>query len=201
MSRYRALLSRIALLCLLLGCGDNGTEPEPTAAELTAAGWLRFEAGDYRVALSRFEEAARKRAGYGEAHNGIGWCCIWLDSLDAALGGFDTAISNGVMTGDPRAGKSVVYRDRAPLDLVAAIDWADSALTINPAYVFTHDTSFDWYDLRLIRAHSYFELALYHQAKAEVDILDPANTLDPASETFVEDLLAELRRLGRDNNH
>jgi hypothetical protein len=105
------------------------------------------------------------------------------------------------VTGDPRAGKSVVYRDRDPIDLEAAIAWADSALAIDEEYCFTHDTKFDWYDLRLIRAHSYFELALYAEAKAEVDFLDPMNTLDPASETFVEDLLAELQRLGDENTH
>jgi tetratricopeptide (TPR) repeat protein len=195
-SSFAVVLSLAALMAMLWGCGDNGTAPEPTAAELTAAGWLRFETGDYRSALSRFEQATRTSAGYGEAYNGIGWCCIWLDSLDAALDGFDQAISNSVAAGDPRAGKSVVYRDRVPLDLEAAIDWADSALAIDPGYVFTHDTTFDWYDLRLIRAHSYFELALYDQAKTEIDILSPANTVDPAADTFVEDLLAELQRLG-----
>jgi hypothetical protein len=129
-------------------------------------------------------------------NNGIGWCSIWLDSLDSALAGFDQAILNGVAGGDPRAGKAVVYRDIVPTDLEAALAWADSALTISAAYVFPHDTTFDWRDLRLIRAHSYFELAMYDQAKAEVDILDPANTLDPEASTFIEDLLAELQRLG-----
>jgi hypothetical protein len=126
----------------------------------------------------------------------MGWCCIGLDSLDSALDAFDTAISEGVLSGDARAGKAVVYRDLEPADLLAAVDWSNSALCINPRYVFSHDTTFDWHDLRLILAHCYFELSRYDEAKAQVDVLNPANTLDPAAETFVEDLLAEIQRLG-----
>ena len=79
-----------------------------------------------------------------------------------------------------------------------AVDWADSALAIDPDYVFEHDPTFDWKDLRLILAQSYYGLSQYDEAQAQVDILNPDNTLDPESDTYMEDLLAEIQRLGEE---
>ena len=156
----------------------------------------KFESGDYDGALSKFREALRKDRSYGEAYNGEGWCRLKMDSLDVGLASFDDAILNGVESADPCAGKAVIYRDLEPVDFQAAIDWADSALAIDIEYRFSHDQSLDWKDLRLILGHSYYGLSEYVEAKAQVDILNPYNTLDPGSETFVGDLLAELQRLG-----
>jgi tetratricopeptide (TPR) repeat protein len=188
----------LVMLPLALGCGDNGGEPDLTAEQLTNQGWVKFEDCQFDEALQKFDRALDKEPEYGDAHNGVGWCCVKLDSLDAAIDAFGQAISSGVASADPRAGKAVVYRDLEPVNFQLAIDWADSALVIDADYVFSHDEALDWKDLRLILAQSYYGLNQYDEAKAQVDILNPSNTLDPASDTFVEDLLAELQRLGEE---
>jgi tetratricopeptide (TPR) repeat protein len=165
---------------------------------LTAEGWAKFEDWQFAEALLKFDQALDKDYNYGEAHNGVGWCRVKLDSLKAGLDAFDQAIAKGVSSADPRAGKAVIYRDFEPVDFHMAIDWADSALAIDSDYVFTHDDALDWKDLRLILAQSYYGLSQYDRAHAQVDILDPGNTLDPDSDTFAKDLLAELQRLGEE---
>jgi tetratricopeptide (TPR) repeat protein len=188
--------SAVMLMLCWLACGHNSSEPGVSSRQLTAQGWDKFEGGDYDGALSKFRQVLRRNRTYGEAYNGEGWCRLKLDSLDVGLVSFDSAISNGVESADPCAGKAVIYRDLEPVDFQLAIDWSDSALALDPEYTFSHDESLDWKDLRLILGHSYYCLNEYLEAKAQVDILNPDNTLDPDSDTFVDDLLAELQRLG-----
>jgi tetratricopeptide (TPR) repeat protein len=193
-------ISSVLTLGIFLSCGGGGGGggPEVTAEQLTSEGWARFEAGDFQGAMSKFEGAIAIDSNYGEAYNGLGWSCVKIDSLEAAVNAFGQAISKGVSTADPRAGKAVVYRDLEPVDFQASIDWADSALARDSDYVFSHDTTMTWKDLRLILAQSYYGLHEYEEALEQVDILDPENTLNSGSDTFVEDLLAELQRLGEE---
>lgn len=195
--RLAIYLSIALLLGPLAGCGDDGEGPEVVTADmLTGDGWAGFEAGRIEEALADFLLAIGIDVGYGEAHSGAGWCLVRMDSPGQALDHFNAAISNGVTHADPRAGKAVIYRDLEPVDFQLAIAWADSALYIDPAYVFAHDESLDWRDLRLILAHSFVAVGDYTKAKFQVDLLNPANALDPESATFVEDLIAEIERLG-----
>ena len=179
----------------LPGCGDNGSGPSGDDGLITQA-WAKFEGGQFEAALSTFEEAAGGEGERAEAYNGMGWCYMKIDSLQAGLDAFDQALSEGLSSADPRAGKALIYRDITPADFQNAIDWAYEALRKDAHYVFSHDTSLDWKDLRLVRAQSYFALARYLSAKFEIDILNPENHLNPGSATFVEDLLAEIQRLG-----
>lgn len=194
--RYILPVAALVVLSLALGCGDNGGGPELTAEQLTEQGWDKFEDNQFEEAVSEFDQALGKDPEYGEAYNGVGWCCVKIDSLEAAIDAFGQAISNGVISADPRAGKAIVYRDLEPVDFQMAIDWADSGLAIDSDYAFTHDDTFDYKDLRLILAQSYYGLSQYDEALAQVDILNPTNTLDPESDTYIEDLLAEIQRLG-----
>jgi tetratricopeptide (TPR) repeat protein len=186
------------IICLgLIGCGkDNGQAPQVTASMLTADGWTDFEAGLIEEAMADFEQALAKDAAYGEAYNGIAWCYLRTDLLEQALANFDEAIATGVTHADPHAGKAIIYRDLEPVDFNLAIEWASEALFIDPGYVFEHDNTLDWHDLRLILAHCFIALKDYGKAKVQVDFLNAANTLDPQSATFVDDLIAEVERLG-----
>jgi tetratricopeptide (TPR) repeat protein len=179
----------------LPGCGDNGSGPSGNDG-LISQGWVKFERGQFEAALSTFEEAAGGEGDRAEACNGMGWCYMKIDSLRAGLDAFDQALSEGLSSADPHAGKALIYRDITPANFQNAIDWAYEALRKDAHYVFSHDTSLDWKDLRRVRAQSYFALARYLSAKFEVDILNPENHLNPGSATFVEDLLAEIQRLG-----
>lgn len=177
------------------GCGDNGSGPSGQDG-LIGEGWAKFEGGQVEAALATFQEALGADGDRAEAYNGMGWCYMKMDSLQAGLDAFDQALSEGLETAEPRAGKAMICRDLTPANFQDAIDWAYEALRKDALFVFAHDTSLNWMDLRLVRAQSYFALAKYLSAKFEVDILNPDNGLKPGSATFVEDLLAEIQILG-----
>jgi tetratricopeptide (TPR) repeat protein len=182
---------------LLSGCdGDDGDgHGGSTAAELTSEGWTLFEMGDFVAAESKFKEALAVDAGFAEADNGLGWTWLRLDSLAVAVSSFDAALGKGLASADPYAGQAVAYRDLEPVDLMLAVAAAERALHRDVRFEFAHDPRFDWRDLRLILAQSYFGLQRYAEASAQVDSLGGAAP-DPHAERFVEELLAEIERLG-----
>ena len=192
---------------LVAGCGENAEEPEITAEILTARGWDQFEAGNFVSALSNFHQAIAKDSDYADAYNGCGWSELGLDSLAVAITDFDQSLAKGISTPDPFGGKAIAYRDPEELDpgfdiasqdsiRGLAIVCADSVLSRDVRYVFSHDSTFNWQDLRLIMAQSYWHLSQYDEAKVQVDSLNPENLLNLASVTFVEDLMVEIQRLG-----
>jgi tetratricopeptide (TPR) repeat protein len=200
--RQRILLASllaawIGSLALLAGCGGGGGGggPTETAADLTAQGWVMYEAGNFSGAVGKFIRATQLDANYADAYNGLGWSYGKLDSLARAVEDFRQAILKGMTTADPYAGRAPAYRDVNPPKYRRAIVVADSALAKSPAYVFSHHAAFDYRDLHLINAQSHFGLKEYTEAKAEVDILDPANTLNPASPSFVDSLAAKIEDL------
>ena len=195
----RALIPVACHVCLLMafGCGgDGGGGPSDTAASLTAAGWALFEQGEYEAAIVKFNQALGLNATYSDAYNGLGWSKAKLDSLGSSLGSFGQCLLLDGGLSDAYAGCAPVYRDyeAEPAHFDSAIASASEALTLDARYAFSHDTSFDWYDLHLIMAQSHFGLGQYDLANAEVDSLG-GNVQNPASSTFVEDLADEIERL------
>lgn len=181
------------LLILLTGCGEKNDTVEPPS-DPVAEGWAAFEAGDYATASARFQAAIGEDAGDVEAYNGLGWASAKLDSLVDATESFDQAIARGHAGADPHAGRALVLRDLEPVDYGQAIDAATMALGIDSQYRFSHDTSLDWRDLRLVIAHSRFQTGDYDLANTEVGQLG-GTMPDSASPTYVADLLAEIERL------
>jgi tetratricopeptide (TPR) repeat protein len=172
MKKAACMLCALAL-SMMLGCGgDGGGGPSKTAASVTAQGWTLFEQGHYEEALGKFWEALSLDDSYADAYNGLGWTHAKLDSLDEALDDFDDAYSAGMRTADLYAGRAPVYRDVIPPRFGNARSSADGALAKDGRYVFSHDTSFDWRDLFLIKAHSFYGLSEFLLAKTMVDSLD-----------------------------
>jgi tetratricopeptide (TPR) repeat protein len=184
-------LATIAMM-ILISCGSSGgTEPEP---DRVAEGWAAFEAGNFSGAQAAFEEAVAAQSSNGAAHNGLGWAKLQLAALPEAKTSFSTALDRGFVGVDPHAGLAIVYRDLPPVDYDAAIASANRALAVEPGYVFAHDATLDWRDLRLVLAHSLFALGRYVEANAEIVALG-GSSQDSNSATFVEDLLREIERL------
>lgn len=198
MRRIRSRTS-IVLLCLTLcfaACDSGGGSPTPPETGATVAeGWIAFEAGDFTGARTAFTAVLQDDPTNGEAHNGLGWSELRLGNLFTATGAFDDALANGVSGADPHVGNSIALRDINPVNYDATIASVDLALGINAAYQFAHDTTLDWHDLRVIRAQSLFALARYAEAGDEVIALG-GTAPNSASPTFVEELLAEIERLG-----
>ena len=193
------LLTLLFTALFLIACGGGGdggtTDPGPTSpSELTESGWDSFESGDIQAAADDFQAAANADPTHGEAQAGLGWVFLRADSLVRALGSFNAALTIGYIDADVYAGKSILLPEITPPDYSGAADAAGMALVFEPRYSFEHDTAFDWRDLRLVLARSWFALTLYDNANGEVDSLG-GTPATPGADTFVADLLAEIDRL------
>jgi len=189
------------VVALMIGCGaenDVGFDPEPDPAPdptLVELGWAAFRAGQFDTAEDLFTQAITEDAANHEAHNGKGWTLLRLDNLTSAIVSFDAALNSGFTGADPHVGKAILLRDLKPVNYAAAIAAANTALSIDSDYTFEHDTELDWRDVRLILAQSYFATGQYDDANSQVGLLG-GTMQNPASDTFVEDLLAEIQALG-----
>ena len=213
MRRFRSQSSRgyrlSALLLLLtltvVACEETGTGGA-TAAEKIALGWTAFEAGDFTVAFSRFNEAVSIEPLNAEAHHGTGWARLMRGELSQARSSLDAANTNGLASTDATAGLAIVYRDLP--DLTLAISRAGVVLAASTSWSFSHRTSIDWKDMRLVIAQCSYRLGEDHfdEAQAELDILDTDNGLDPADsgtwivgsttyDTYAEALLMAIEAL------
>lgn len=186
-------------VALVIGCAaedDVGFEPEPEPTPtLVEQGWIAFQSGQFDTAASLFAQAITEDASSHEAHNGKGWALLRLDNLTTAIVSFDAALTNGFDGADPHVGKAILLRDLRPVDYAAAIAEANTALSIDADYEFAYEPELNWKDVRLILAQSYFATGEYIEANNQVGLLG-GNVQDPASDTFVEDLLAEIQALG-----
>lgn len=190
----------LIVLMLAHGCGGGGdTAPAESASSRTAEGWTLFEDGDYEGAIEKFARALTLDASYADAYNGFGWSYARLDSLSTSLNSFGEAITRtgtSAVLVDSYAGSSPAYRDllTRPSHFDSAAVYASNALALDRRYIFEHDGDFDWRDLHLIMAQSFFALNDYSAANARVDSLG-GNVQDPGSPSFVEDLAGEIERL------
>jgi tetratricopeptide (TPR) repeat protein len=201
MMRALGLIACMCSLAVVFGCGGDGDGGGgvhgDTAASLTAEAWALFEQGQYADALSKFTEATSLDSSYADAHNGLGWTYAKLDELGSALDEFHLAITNGLTTADPYAGRTPVYRDYDTDDnhFSNAIASGLSALGINHRYEFGHDDTFNWMDLMVILAHCYCGNGDFETANAWVDSLPDGEPEDPESPTFKQDLLDQIEDL------
>lgn len=197
--RIWVLLVCVSSLAAMCGCGGDGGGgvPPDTAKSLTEKGWALFEQEQYESAKAKFGQATTLDLTYADAHNGLGWTNAKLDLLEESLTEFSQCIAYGMTTADPYAGQAAVYRDYGddPANFTNAISVALTALSKDSDYAFSHDDSFDWKDLRLILAHSYFGLGQFEDANTQVGLLPGGNPPDPASPTFEEELMDEIERL------
>jgi tetratricopeptide (TPR) repeat protein len=197
-----ALLGIFLIAFLAMGCNDEaevtgpGPDPDPDPdPTLVEQGWDDFTSGDYNSAASLFIQAISEDDSDEEAHNGLGWALLNLGNLQNAIVSFDAAIAHGFDGADPRVGRMVILRDQRPVDYAATIVEALAALAIDQNYVFAYDAELDWRDIRLILAHSYFATSDYGAANTQVGLLG-GTVQNPASITYVADLLVEIQRLG-----
>ena len=146
---------------LLIGCGgDDSTPVTPTALTTAAAyterGWERFEAANYSGALDDFSQAIVLDATYGEAHAGQGWTHLARATssifMQTAVTSFASAMDNGENGAYVLAGRAAANLGAGGASLDAAVADALAALAADGTFVFSHRTSFNADDLRLIQA-------------------------------------------------
>jgi hypothetical protein len=157
--------------------------------------WSSFEAGNYAGALSQFSGLIQRDPGNGEAYNGRSWSKLYLRDWSGSLADFQQAVANGVTSGEPLAGREIALFESDPPNYTDAVAAADQLLVDHAYFSFSHDSAIDWRDVRLIKAQAHFALRDYTAANEQVGSLGGTRA-DPASPTFVQDLLAKLQSLG-----
>ncbi|MCP4144762.1 MAG: tetratricopeptide repeat protein [bacterium] len=165
------IVKKLALLLLLLlfvaGCGDDESTTSPTSNHLTQ-GWSLYESGNYTDAITSFVAVLEGDPANISAFNGLGWTWTKIGNMELGRDEFQKAIDNGMTTADPYAGIAFASIDIAPADFNGAISSALTALEISSDWSFSHKTSIDWRDLRLVLAQSYFAIHNYELANEQV---------------------------------
>jgi tetratricopeptide (TPR) repeat protein len=191
--------SLIGLLFLLLlgGCKKGSvtnTEIAFSFEELMQLGWAAFEQGNYLEAKEKFYEAKMKNPLEKEVYNGLGWSYFKLDSLEQADREFNICFCLFEPTADISAGWAFTLN--ALKTYGESNEKADSALVLNPSWVFSHGLMLDSRTLVLLKAENYYLLGLFAQSLAEVQILNPDFiSADVTTDIGRTQLAAEIERL------
>lgn len=196
--RFAIALAMTGVVFAIAGCGGGGGGAGPGSTDPLTAGWASFESRDYAAARTSFESALAADPGNSDALDGLGWALARLDSVDAALAQFAACVTAAPNNTAALAGRAsaALAAAASPADpnLDFAIASADAALALEPNFQFNHDASVDWRDLRLIIAQASFAKADYSRAATEVTALG-GTPPTPGATDFVQQLLAEIRRL------
>ena len=153
----RKLYYLLPLCLFILSCGifeNDEPEPESTAEEFIAMGWMNFESGLYQDAIGDFNDAVIKDPSALEAYSGLGWSYIRIDSIENAESNFLTALNENYAGVELLAGLSAI--SLAWGQYLDAIEYAESVISANSAWVFEHDSSIDYKDIWLLAAIAHF---------------------------------------------
>ncbi len=180
----------LILTLATIQCGSKATSPEiKTAEELTGEGWLAFESGSFNLAVAKFDSAVMRDANFVDAYNGGGWSYAQLGDFSTSIVKFKRAIDLDANFIEAHAGASLVYH--ALNQFVESINEALITLGAEPDFVFSHDPSINALDIRITLALSYYSIADFANAAAQMDIIDPVNS--PHS-TNPDELIQEIMR-------
>jgi len=194
--RVLAAVAAVAVAAGAAGCGSNesAVETRTPGQALTEIGWVAFSEGDLVGASEAFEDAIAVDPLYADAENGLGWVSLFYGLYGDADGHFQKATNLGLASKEAEAGHAIVSELRARHD--EALAAATRVLAAEPRFAFSRRDGIDYRDLHLLRARGFVARGKFLEAQAEVDVIDPANNLNSGSETFVDDLLAQIELLG-----
>lgn len=194
-----ALVAALAIVVALAcgaGCGSNesATETRSEGTVLTEVGWSAFAEQRYLDATESFEAAIALDPLYADAENGLGWVNLLFGLYDIADVHFRKAISLGLPNEEAQAGHALVAELQG--DDEEALAASARVLAADPDFTLSRKDGIDFRDLRVMRARVFVRLGRFEDALTEVDVIDPANNVNVGSETFVDDLLAQIELLG-----
>lgn len=195
-STARVAFAILAALAPCVGCGSNESamETRSEGTVLTEVGWSAFAEQRYLEATESFEAAIAVEPLYADAENGLGWVNLLFGLYDIADVHFRKAISLGLPNQEAEAGHAFVSELQG--DYEEALAASARVLAADPDFSLSRKAGIDFRDLRLLRARAFVSLGRFEDALAEVDVIDPANNVNIGSETFVDDLLAQIELLG-----
>ena len=195
MKRIVIFISVLFFVIVLYGCGSNEETVSPNADTYVAQGWTEYAAGNYELAITRFQIALTKDSENAEAYNGIGWAYARLGKVNDSIDSFKKATSKNPENADAHAGLAGVYFISGNYE--QAIASAMKVLNIKPDYQSPHD-KMKANNVRLLLAESYYNMGNYALAKSQLEQLGAnVKTLDSGSSTYLSDLLLIIDELSK----
>ena len=107
------ILVGAAAILFSLGCDGDKEFVDMSQAEWTAEGWAAWQKGDYDGAETAFGNALKVDPYYAEAHGGLGWTYLRMQSLAEALDRFEIAILIGEQAGTLLPVRQLIYMGAA----------------------------------------------------------------------------------------
>ncbi len=178
-----------------LSCKSGGGSDEKSAAQLVSEGWSAYAAGDYSTATSDFSQAIAKDPGLADAYNGAGWSYAKAGSPATSYDEFTSGLSRDASNLDMRAGRA--FASNAKKAYAISIADADSVLSSNASWSFSHDPSVSAADLHLLLAEDYFAESSpdYVASLHQVQLLNPSFAPDVSTVAGQSALAHEIERL------
>lgn len=203
----RKLFYLLPLYLIILSCGifeGDDPEPESSAEEIIAMGWMNFESGLYQDAIGDFNDALIKDPNALEAYSGLGWSYIRIKSIENAESNFLTALNENYAGVEMLAGLSAI--SLAWGQYLDAIEYAESVISANSAWVFEHDSNINFKDIWYIAAIAYFHEGELDEVESAILHIDNGFSIfadDPSTwvineqvfDTYIEVIAAYLQNL------
>ncbi|HPI28577.1 MAG TPA: tetratricopeptide repeat protein [Candidatus Marinimicrobia bacterium] len=192
-STIKKTIILLVISTFLIHCGEEFSDDIPTSftnvTDELSAGWECYQSGKYAEAKTHFITVAERDAEVAEAYNGLGWTYLRSKELSNAASQFSFVLSlaklqgNTIIQADAYAGMflmNYIKQVKGKLDgelseaqaeevLVTGLQYADSALKLNPEYSSDHDPDFDVIALKKLMAYSYYSMCRFSESLDFVD--------------------------------
>ena len=151
-------------LAIFCGCGKDKGPTKLTASELIDQGWIKFEAGNFSGASGDFSAAIAldSTATSYTGLLGLGWAELRQSHGGLAEIAFLKYLSKVSVSNDAKAGLALAYL--ADTKFEDAIASANAVLLSNSGWTFSHASSINHLDLKLVIVQSFYETADYEQS-------------------------------------
>ena len=121
--------------------------------------WSLYHNEEYVAAAELFQDLVDEDLSVAEALCGIGWSRLHLRHPDESRNAFQSSLFADQTYLDSRVGEAFALRDATTPDDGRLLEQARTSLRTDPDYVFTHETSINAQDLRVLLAQVFY----YHQ--------------------------------------
>ena len=163
----------------LTGCGEDPAAPPAGApeADLLAAAWSAYDAGDTAGARARFGDLLAGEVLVAAAHDGLGWCFARESAADSASAHFAAAaaLADPVspLFADAHAG--LAFARDALGDRTGSLE---AAACVPADWSLDHAPYLDRDDVTLLEAACLYALGQFGASLVKVQTLDPGFSAD-----------------------
>ncbi|PIP76338.1 MAG: hypothetical protein COW85_14750 [Ignavibacteria bacterium CG22_combo_CG10-13_8_21_14_all_37_15] len=194
MKKYFGYIIIIWSVFVYMGCqGTNNPDTvDPYTQKITDA-WGAFSQSNYLSARTLFIEARVSDSTKTDAYLGLAWSYLKLDSLTLSVDQFSTALRMGLSNADLHAGYAFVLNASKQYSL--SNSHAETALNLNPTWVFAYQTLLNKNDLQLLEAQNYFQLGDFATSLTFVKLLNITFSVDVSTAAGRLALADEIERL------